>query len=233
MRKARLRTALIGCGKVGRIHADALAELPESELVAVCDGFPDRAPRIRGGVRSHRVRRRDGDAREGQARGRLHLHAPPAPRGSCRQCARRGRPRPGREAHGRDARRLRPDAGGGKASGATLGVVSQRRWFEPVARVKAAIRAGKIGRPALGVVGMFNWRDASYYASDPWRGRWETEGGGVLVNQAPISSTCSPGSWAKSRRSAGAGRTSTIPPWKSRTRPWPSSASGREGSARS
>ena len=71
------------------------------------------------------------------------------------------------------------------ASGATLGVVSQRRWFEPVVRVKEAIAAGKIGRPSLGVLGMFNWRDASYYQSDPWRGRWETEGGGVLVNQAP------------------------------------------------
>ncbi len=32
---------------------------------------------------------------------------------------------------------------------------------------------------------MFNWRDEAYYRSDPWRGRWETEGGGVLVNQAP------------------------------------------------
>ena len=27
-------------------------------------------------------------------------------------------------------------------------------------------------------------RDASYYASDAWRGRWETEGGGVMINQA-------------------------------------------------
>src|SRR3954451_20737154 len=43
MPKTRLRTALIGCGKVGRIHAVALAALPESELVAVCDGLPDRA----------------------------------------------------------------------------------------------------------------------------------------------------------------------------------------------
>ena len=38
-----LRTALIGCGKVGRIHASALRALPESELVAVCDNSPDRA----------------------------------------------------------------------------------------------------------------------------------------------------------------------------------------------
>ena len=31
----RVRTAVIGCGKVGRIHARALADLAESELAAV------------------------------------------------------------------------------------------------------------------------------------------------------------------------------------------------------
>jgi predicted dehydrogenase len=66
-----------------------------------------------------------------------------------------------------------------------LGVVSQRRFFEPVARMKAAIDAGKLGAPALGTVAMFSWRDENYYRSDPWRGRWDTEGGGVLINQSP------------------------------------------------
>jgi predicted dehydrogenase len=37
----------------------------------------------------------------------------------------------------------------------------------------------------LGTVSMLGWRDKAYYESDPWRGKWNTEGGGVLVNQAP------------------------------------------------
>jgi predicted dehydrogenase len=37
----------------------------------------------------------------------------------------------------------------------------------------------------LGTVLMLSWRDEAYYRSDAWRGRWDTEGGGVLVNQAP------------------------------------------------
>src|SRR5262249_37020735 len=57
--------------------------------------------------------------------------------------------------------------------------------YEPVLRMKAAIDSGQIGRPALGVFQMYSWRDPSYYRSDPWRGRWDTEGGGVLVNQSP------------------------------------------------
>jgi predicted dehydrogenase len=66
-----------------------------------------------------------------------------------------------------------------------LGVVSQRRFFEPVARMKAAIDAGKIGAPVLATVAMYSWRDENYYRSDPWRGKWATEGGGVLINQSP------------------------------------------------
>jgi predicted dehydrogenase len=32
---------------------------------------------------------------------------------------------------------------------------------------------------------MLGWRNQAYYDSDSWRGTWEGEGGGVLVNQAP------------------------------------------------
>jgi UDP-N-acetyl-2-amino-2-deoxyglucuronate dehydrogenase len=32
---------------------------------------------------------------------------------------------------------------------------------------------------------MYSWREPAYYQSDPWRGKWDTEGGGVLVNQSP------------------------------------------------
>ena len=39
----KIRTALIGCGKVGQIHATALRDLPESELVATCDRDAGRA----------------------------------------------------------------------------------------------------------------------------------------------------------------------------------------------
>jgi UDP-N-acetyl-2-amino-2-deoxyglucuronate dehydrogenase len=66
-----------------------------------------------------------------------------------------------------------------------LGVVSQRRFYEPVQRLRKAIDAGKIGKPAFGTINMLGWRDNNYYDSDEWRGTWDMEGGGVLVNQAP------------------------------------------------
>ena len=66
-----------------------------------------------------------------------------------------------------------------------LGTVSQRRFYAPCQRIKAAIDDSKIGRAILGSVAMYGWRDRAYYESDVWRGTWSDEGGGVLVNQAP------------------------------------------------
>lgn len=66
-----------------------------------------------------------------------------------------------------------------------LGVISQRRWYAPVKRIKNAITEGKIGKPVLGTINILGWRDKAYYDADEWRGTWKNEGGGVLVNQAP------------------------------------------------
>lgn len=72
-----------------------------------------------------------------------------------------------------------------KKSNVKLGVISQRRWYEPVRRVKDAIDSGKLGKPVIATINMLGWRDKAYYDSDEWRGKWESEGGGVLVNQSP------------------------------------------------
>src|SRR5260370_42259314 len=39
----RLKTAIVGCGKVAATHAMAYRALPDSELVSVCDVAPERA----------------------------------------------------------------------------------------------------------------------------------------------------------------------------------------------
>ncbi len=69
-------------------------------------------------------------------------------------------------------------------TGRKLGMISQRRFYPSVRRIRDAIDAGKIGAPALGQAIILGWRDEAYYRSDPWRGSWNGEGGGVLVNQA-------------------------------------------------
>lgn len=181
----RLRTGLAGCGKVGQIHAEALAGLPESEFAAVCDADPARGAAFaaRYGARAFSsVSRMLSEARLDAV---VVATPHPAHAEAAVAAAERG-------VHVLVEKPLAAsladcDAmiGAADRSGVRLGVISQRRLYEPALRVKKAIEAGKIGKPVLGLVLMFNWRDAAYYRSDPWRGQWRTEGGGVLVNQAP------------------------------------------------
>jgi predicted dehydrogenase len=72
-----------------------------------------------------------------------------------------------------------------KEKNVLIGAISQRRFYEPVQKIRRAIDNGKIGKPILGTINVYSWRDEAYYKSDPWRGKWKEEGGGVLVNQTP------------------------------------------------
>jgi predicted dehydrogenase len=180
-----VRTALVGCGKVGQIHAAALAGLAEAELVAVCDAVADRSQAFaarHGGRPFTDVAVMLREARpEAILIGTPHpLHAEPAIR-----AAEAG-------VHVLVEKPMAanlPDCdamlAASRKSGTLLGVISQRRWYEPVQRMRAAIDAGKIGKPALALFLMYSWREPAYYQSDPWRGKWDSEGGGVLVNQSP------------------------------------------------
>lgn len=180
-----LRTALIGCGKVGRIHANALKRLPESQFVAACDTSFGRAERFAKDFGVRPFADMPSMLRESKCQvvaiATPHpIHAEPAI-----LCLNAG-------VHVLVEKPLAStladcDAmiAAASKSGAVIGCISQRRFLEPVRRMKQAIDAGKIGRPVLGVFQMYSWRDEAYYRSDPWRGKWDTEGGGVLINQSP------------------------------------------------
>lgn len=180
-----MRTAIVGCGKVAHLHAAALRSLPESEFVAVCDADESRSAAFAAqyGVRSFADVTQM--VAESGAQAVVICTPHPAHADPAVAAANAGahvlveKPLASSLA---DCDRMIEAA---DRNGVRLGVVSQRRFFEPVARMKAAIDAGKIGTPVLGTVAMFSWRDEAYYRSDPWRGRWDTEGGGVLINQSP------------------------------------------------
>ncbi|MDQ6678915.1 MAG: Gfo/Idh/MocA family oxidoreductase [Acidobacteriota bacterium] len=181
----RLRTGLVGCGKVGALHAEALRRLPESDFVAVCDSSLERAAGFAERYGTEAFANAGAMVRDAQVEAVClctphPLHAEAAV------------PAMDAGAHVLVEKPLASNLAdcdlmisAAKRNGVQLGVVSQRRFFEPVRRVKRAIEDGKLGRPVLATVAMFSWRDEAYYRSDPWRGRWDTEGGGVLVNQSP------------------------------------------------
>jgi predicted dehydrogenase len=178
-------TAIVGCGKVGHIHARALCGLAEARLAAVCDERGDRGRAFAAQYGAPPFE--DPTAMLAQAGVEAVCICTPHPahRQPAVLAARAGvhvlveKPMAAKLA---DCDAMIAAA---RETNVRLGVVSQRRFYEPVMRLKAAIDAGKLGTPVLGTVVMLSWRDEAYYRSDPWRGRWDTEGGGVLVNQAP------------------------------------------------
>lgn len=181
----RVKTAVIGTGKVSHNHAKSLQTIPESVLTAVCGRNAEKTAAFAAqyGIKPYTdvAEMITVEGIEAVVICTPHpAHAQPAI--AAMQAG----------AHVLVEKPLAStladcDAmiAAAKTYDVKLGVVSQRRLYEPVKRLKEAIDAGKIGRPILGTVIMLGWRDQAYYKSDPWRGTWDQEGGGVLVNQAP------------------------------------------------
>ena len=181
----KIKTAVIGCGKVGHFHARAFQACPESELVA-CLGrdmkkteefaaiygiraFTDLETMVREtGVQAVSIctpHPNHADIAVRCCELGLHIAIEKPLAASLEDC---------------DA--IIEAAKKNNVVGTTI---CQRRFYKPAQRVKKAIDDGKLGKPILGTVNMLGWRDMAYYRSDPWRGTWKGEGGGVLINQAP------------------------------------------------
>jgi len=179
------KLAIIGCGKVAHLHAKAIGNLANATLAAVWSRTPASAEKfaaIYGAKPSNDIATM---IRENNIDLVIVCNPHPFHREVAVEAALAG-------AHVLVEKPLAStledcDAilNACRQAGVRLGVISQRRWYAPVQRIRKAIDEGKIGTPALGTVNMLGWRDKAYYDSDLWRGTWDMEGGGVLVNQSP------------------------------------------------
>ena len=68
-------------------------------------------------------------------------------------------------------------------AGTVVTVISQHRFDAATETVLAAIHRGELGRLTSGIASIDWWRGQSYYDSGDWRGTWELDGGGALMNQ--------------------------------------------------
>ncbi len=180
-----IRTAVVGCGKVGHFHAKAFRASERAELVAC---WNRTLPRAQAFGETYGIPAYD-DLETMIKRERVQAVAICTPHPNHAEvavaCAKLG-------VHVAVEKPLADSLAGCDAiiqavqqAGVVGTTICQRRFYRPAQRVKQAILDGKLGRPILGTVNMLGWRDMAYYHSDPWRGTWAGEGGGVLVNQAP------------------------------------------------
>ncbi|HWD93984.1 MAG TPA: Gfo/Idh/MocA family oxidoreductase [Verrucomicrobiae bacterium] len=181
----KIKTALVGCGKVAHLHAAALRSLPESEFVAVCGRTSEKANAF---AEKYRVAAfTDVSEMLAKSGARAICICTPHPEHAAPviAAAQAG-------VHSLVEKPLASSLAdcdamlaAARANNTILSTICQRRFYPPCQRIRRAIDEGKIGKPVLGVATIFGWRDEAYYRSDPWRGSWKHEGGGVLVNQSP------------------------------------------------
>jgi predicted dehydrogenase len=75
-----------------------------------------------------------------------------------------------------------------KKQGVVLGAMLQQRTRPIMRKMKQMIDKGDIGEVFRVQMICSSWfRTQAYYDSGDWRGTWDGEGGGVLINQAPHS----------------------------------------------
>ena len=181
----KLKSGIVGCGKVAGIHAAALTSISRSAFTAVCSRDEIKASQFASKyhVRSYT------DVSDMVLKEKLDVVVICTPHPAHREPAILALKAGANVLIEKPLASSLEDCDAmltaARESGKQIGMISQRRFYAPCLRLKNAVDSGKIGKPSLGIVLMFGWRNEAYYNSDPWRGSWKDEGGGVLVNQSP------------------------------------------------
>ena len=179
------KISIAGCSKVAHLHAKAIQSIPNAQLAGVWSRTSLKADEFASLYKTHAYSDISKMVKENKTDLVIVCTAHPYHKQPAIEAALAGANVLVEKPLASDLQDCDDIINACKKSNVSLGVISQRRWYEPVKRVKDAIDQGKIGKPVLAVVTMLGWRDKAYYDSDAWRGSWKKEGGGVLVNQAP------------------------------------------------
>lgn len=177
-----IRFGLIGCGRVAPRHAQSLAQLAETQLVAVADLRQSRADRFaaEAGADSYT------DYRALLDRADIDAVSICVPSGLHAQVALDALDAGKHVLVEKPIALTLADAdamiAAAEARGLMLGVVLQNRYNHPMRQLRAAIDAGTLGPLHLGAACVRWYRPQSYY-EDGWHGTWAMDGG-ALMNQS-------------------------------------------------
>ena len=180
----KIRIGLLGYGKVANLYAEAAESLPNGVLVSVCGRNRERR---NGFAEKWKIASRDTAAEMAQIdKVDMVIVTSPHPRhrDGCLEALASGCHVLVEKPMAITVAQCDEMIAAAKKSGKVLSVVAQRRWFPSCRRIREAIDRGKLGKPCLLQLTILGWRDEAYYQSDPWRGKWAAEGGGILINQA-------------------------------------------------
>lgn len=180
----KLKVGVIGCGRISVMHLVSVASLEETELVACCDIRLDRAEaaaREYGG-RAYASYEEMFDKEELDA---VHLCLPHYLHSKVAIYAfERGVNVLTEKPMDIDMESALLAVKRAKECGVQFGVIFQCRYNRSSLLVKDAVTSGRLGK-VISARSTLTWsRPRDYYCDSDWKGTWDKEGGGVIIDQA-------------------------------------------------
>lgn len=179
-----LRFAVIGCGVIGRQHADSIAQLGERATLVLAVDIVAEAGQKYADDRGIEFTT---SLAEALARDDIDAVAVCTPSGTHAELAvaalDAGKHVVVEKPLDVNLAAAETVLAAERRSGKTVTCISQHR-FDPASQlVRQSIVDGKLGRLTSGVASVSWWRSQNYYDSGEWRGTWALDGGGALMNQ--------------------------------------------------
>lgn len=180
----KLGWAIVGCGVISSTHAKAIAAAPSAKLIATCDIVPERAQKLAeqyGAAHwyedfNEMLKRDDIDV--------VSVCTPSGLHGVMAEAAAKAKKHVFTE---KPIEITKPAIDRMiqvcHDEGVKLGCVFQMRTYANNIAVRQVVQEGKLGRMVLADAYMKYYRSPEYYKSAGWRGTWELDGGGSLMNQ--------------------------------------------------
>ncbi|HJS09255.1 MAG TPA: Gfo/Idh/MocA family oxidoreductase [Pirellulales bacterium] len=175
---------IIGCGMISRFHSRAIEDVRGARLVACYDSFCDAADRLAGetGCKSYH------DLDEMLADPQVHVVTIGTPSGAHLEpavaAAKAGKHVIVEKPLEITLKRCDAIIRACKENNVKLSTIFPSRFHESSVEMKRAIDGKRFGRLTLGDAYVKWYRTQAYYDSGKWRGTWQLDGGGALMNQA-------------------------------------------------
>lgn len=182
--KDKFGYGIIGCGVIAPWHARAVKNLPNAELIAVCDIELPKAEKIRDEFGAQYVYE---DLNELLARDDVDVISICTPSGHHHEvavaAARAGKHIMSEKPLDVTVEHMDAMINAARDADVKLACIFQRRTSRLWQLVKQAVDEQRFGKLVLGSAYLKYFRSQEYYDSAGWRGTWALDGGGALMNQ--------------------------------------------------
>ena len=180
----KVRFGIIGCGVIAPWHARAITNTPEAELVAVCDVIEEKARKVSSDFGDPAVYTDHLKMLAEAGVDAVSVCVPSGLHGPITiDAAKAGKHVMCEKPIEITLPKIDAMIKACHDANIKLGVIFQRRTSPMWNKVKKAIDDGLLGKMVLGDAYLKYYSSQEYYDSGEWRGTWELDGGGALMNQ--------------------------------------------------